>query len=372
VIKISLFLQKVFDEQGFSKASVLSTVKQACNGRTFKHITTSGRLPPSYYSDKLNRRMEDRLGIIDLGTNTFHLLIVEKTPEGMVTLFQESRPARIGVGGINKGIITPDALQRALAVLRYFRVKLDEFSVSEVAAFGTSAIRNAENQDWFRSEVLEQTGISILVIDGNREAEYIYQGVRSGVNMGMEPSLIMDIGGGSVEFIIGNQQQIFWKQSFEIGGQRLMEKFMNHDPISESDRKRLYNYFEERLIPLANAVHQYAPVRIVGSSGSFDTLVDIDFQNRENRWAPKGITDFSISLEEFYRTFALILRANHAQRMAIPGMIELRADMIVVAVCLIDYILRTYHIEQIQVSSFALKEGVLAELAALHKKEISK
>jgi exopolyphosphatase/guanosine-5'-triphosphate,3'-diphosphate pyrophosphatase len=314
--------------------------------------------------------MGERLGIVDLGTNTFHLLIVERTGAGVVTLFQESKPARIGAGGINKGIITPAALGRALDVLRHFREQLEAYSVINVKAFGTSAIRNAENRDWFRAEVLAHTGINITVINGDQEAEYIYEGVRSGVDLGMETSLIMDIGGGSVEFIIGNQEQIFWKQSFEIGGQRMMEKFMRQDPMSEGDRKRLYNFFEERLIPLANAVHQYAPVKVVGSSGSFDTLVDIDFQNRENQWSPKHITDFSISTGEFYRTFSLILAANHDQRMAIPGMIELRADMIVVAVCLIDYVLRTYHIKRIQISSFALKEGVLAKLTALYKKEI--
>ncbi|TLV00063.1 Ppx/GppA phosphatase family protein [Dyadobacter luticola] len=310
--------------------------------------------------------MSSKLGIIDLGTNTFHLLIVEKHETGFTHLFHESRPARIGMGGINRKIITPEAFERAVAVLLFFREKLDLYGVEaeNTFAFGTSAIRNAENQQDFCREILEKTGIKINVIDGNREAEYIYKGVKAGADIGDEASLIMDIGGGSVEFIIGNQSQIFWKQSFEIGGQRLMEKFMRHDPLSQSDRKSLYNYFEENLIPLANAVHQYAPQKLVGSSGSFDTLVDMDFQYRENTWAPKSQTDFTIPYTEFYRAFALILSGNHDERLQIPGMIELRVDMIVVAVCLIDYVLKTYNINHIQVSSYALKEGVLSELMA--------
>lgn len=310
--------------------------------------------------------MSSRLGIIDLGTNTFHLLIAEPNGTHFKTVFHESRPARIGLGGINKRIITPEAQERALTVLTYFREKLDAFGVlpEKTFAFGTSAVRNADNREEFCAKIQERTRIDVTVIDGNREAEYIYKGVRRGADIGDGPSLIMDIGGGSVEFIIGNQKQIFWKQSFEIGGQRLMEKFMRNDPLSQADRRSLYNHFDENLIPLANAVHQYAPEKLVGSSGTFDTLIDIDFQHRTGNWPPADQTDFGLSMEEFYRAYALIFSGNHDQRMTIPGMIELRVDMIVVAVCLIDYVLKTHRIHQIQVSKYALKEGVLADLMA--------
>lgn len=308
--------------------------------------------------------MGSRLAIIDLGTNTFHLLIVERNGEDVTTCFHESRPARIGLGGINKRILTEEAIQRALTVLKFFREQLDLHNVplENTFAFGTSAIRNAENQELFCETVMLETKIPITVIDGDKEANYIYKGVRRGAKLGVYPCLIMDIGGGSVEFIIGNDSQIFWKQSFEIGGQRLMEKFMRNDPLTEGDKKKLYNHFEENLIPLVNAVHQYAPEKLVGSSGTFDTLVDIDFQHRTGNWAPKNQTDFTLPIEEFYRIYALIISGNHEQRMAIPGMIALRVDMIVVAVCLIDYILKSYEIRQMQISSFALKEGVLAEV----------
>ncbi|HEV7380211.1 MAG TPA: phosphatase [Dyadobacter sp.] len=308
--------------------------------------------------------MSSRLGIIDLGTNTFHLLIVEQNGSSVTTLFRESKPARIGMGGINKKIITDEAIGRALDVLHFFRKQLDVFSVPQdkVFAFGTSAIRNADNKEAFCETVMKETAIPITVINGNEEAEYIYKGVRYGTSMGSDPSLIMDIGGGSVEYIIGNEEQIFWKQSFEIGGQRLMEKYMTSDPLPEGNRKKLYNYLDDQLIPLANAIHQYAPQKIVGSSGTFDTLIDMDFQHRTGEWPPKEQTDFRLPLEEFYRVYELILAGDHDQRMSIPGMIPLRVDMIVVAMCLIDFVLRRHQIREIQVSSYALKEGVLATL----------
>lgn len=309
--------------------------------------------------------MTSRLAIIDLGTNTFHLLIVEKTDGSFKTLFRKSLPARIGKGGIDQNTITPEATERALTVLAHFRRQLDQYEVpaNQVVALGTSAIRNAGNGAEFCETVHNATQIPVTVISGDEEAAYIYHGVRSALDLGKETSLIVDIGGGSVEFIIGNASQLFWKQSFEIGGQRLMDRFMRTDPINDSDRKRLNNFLDETLIPLSNAIHQYAPTTLVGSSGTFDTLVDMDFQNSYGQWPPAETTGFELSVEEFNRCFQLFLFKNHDERMVLPGMIELRVDMIVVASCLIDYLLRTYQLRRIRVSTYSLKEGVLATLA---------
>lgn len=303
--------------------------------------------------------------IIDLGTNTFHLLIAEKQPDqSYTTLFRQSRPARIGQAGINQGVITDDAISRALDVLGYFRQKLDEFGVlpEQVLATGTSAIRVARNQTEFIERVRQTTGIQIRVISGEQEANYIYHGVRAAGALTDQTALVMDIGGGSVEFILGDQTRIFWKQSFEIGGQRLREKFMSTDPINSSSIQRLYDYFQEQLVPLANAIHQYTPAVLVGSSGSFDTLVDMWFMHERNHLPAPDQTAFDLPVAEFYRSYELLITRTHAERMQLPGMIELRVDMIVVAVCLIDYVLKTYGIAQIKTSTYSLKEGVLASL----------
>ena len=304
--------------------------------------------------------------IIDLGTNTFHLLIAEKQPNQPYTiLFRDSRPARIGQAGINQGIITEDGIDRALAVLGYFRQKLDEFGVlpGQVVATGTSAIRVARNQAEFIERVRQATGISVRVISGEQEADYIYRGVRAAGALTDQTALIMDIGGGSVEFILSNDSRVFWKQSFEIGGQRLLERFMPNDPINSGSIRRLHDYFQEQLIPLANAIHQYTPAMLVGSSGSFDTLVDMWFMHERGHLPPPDQTAFDLPVTEFYQSYELLISRTQAERMQLPGMIELRVDMIVVAVCLIDYVLKTYGIAQIRTSSYALKEGVLSSLS---------
>ncbi|GAB3984919.1 hypothetical protein GCM10028806_60680 [Spirosoma terrae] len=302
--------------------------------------------------------------IIDLGTNTFHLLIVEKIDQSYKTLFRESRPAKIGQAGINQGIITAEAIERALTVLTYFRKVLDEFAIApeQVAAIGTSAIRVARNQQEFIDQVRQATSVQIQVISGDTEADYIYKGVRMAGTLNDATSLIIDIGGGSVEFILGNQQRIYWKQSFEIGGQRLLERFMATDPISPGNRRRLYDYFQEQLLPLANAIHQYQPNALVGSSGSFDTLVDMWYMHEYNHLPDPEQTAFTLPVEEFYRSCQLLVGRDHTERMQLPGMIELRVDMIVVAVCLIDYILKTFGISRIKTSTYSLKEGVLSSL----------
>ncbi|GAB3540382.1 Ppx/GppA phosphatase family protein [Spirosoma fluminis] len=307
--------------------------------------------------------------IIDLGTNTFHLLIVEKQETAYRTLFRESRPAKIGQAGINQGIITQEGIERALTVLTYFREVIDQHNIApdRVATIGTSAIRVARNQQEFIDRVRDATGLSVQVVSGDQEAEYIYKGVWAAGSLDDRTALVIDIGGGSVEFILGNQHRIFWKQSFEIGGQRLLERFMpgapdRSDPITPGSINRLHTYFQDQLLPLANAIHQYQPAVLVGSSGTFDTLVDMWFMHEQGHLPPADQTAFDLPVTEFYRAYEQLISRNREERMQIPGMIELRVDMIVVAVCLIDYVLKTYHIPAIKTSTYSLKEGVLSSL----------
>lgn len=302
-----------------------------------------------------------KYAIIDLGSNTFHLLIVEKQGDTLQQCFKEQLPTKIAKAGINQGQITEEATERALTVLRLFRQYIDQHNVllENVKAVGTSAIRNARNSDEFCQRIAQETGIVIEVISGAREAELIYEGVRLGIDLGEAPSLLMDIGGGSVEFIIGNASRTFWKQSFEIGGQRLLEKFVLTDPISPSAIQRMHSYFQEQLLPLVNAAHQYAPQTLVGSSGSFDTLVDMDFMHRLGQLPSPTQTSFELPLAEFYRAYDLLTTLPREERMAIPGMIELRVDMIVPGVVLIAHVLRSLQIKHIRSTTYALKEGMM-------------
>ena len=305
---------------------------------------------------------------IDLGTNTFQLLIVAQEGNTYQKIHEDSYAAKIGLGGISSGIITQEGVERAVFALKYFQEKLNEEGVipENIFATATSAVRNASNGEAFCEEIFKRTGILIKVISGEEEAGLIYDGVKLGTPIGNDTSLIIDIGGGSVEFIICNQDRIFWKQSFEIGGQRLMDKFMNSDPISPRSVQSLKDYLEEQLLPLTNAVHQYAPICVIGSAGSFETLIDLYFMKTFGQLPPIEQVSFELPIAEFYDSFLKIVSSNREQRMALAGMIALRVDMIVVGVCLIDFVLKRYDIRQIKVSNFALKEGVLSKQLSLN------
>lgn len=302
-----------------------------------------------------------RKAFIDLGTNTFHLLIVDASTKEM--LYKTSIATKLGEGGINQKTLTSAAMERSLGVLKKFKTEIDDFGVviANVFATGTSAIRNAENKAVFLKRVKTETGIEIQVISGDEEAILIYEGIKQAVEL-TEASLIIDIGGGSVEFIIADSKEMLWKQSFEIGGQRLMELFMKSDPISAKAIERLDTYFLEQLIPLANAVHQYRPKVLIGSSGSFDSLNDMYWMKTHGH-LPENQVGFDYPLEAFFGAYEQLVFCNRTQRAEIPGMVELRVDMIVVAVCLIRFVIQTHGITSIKISNYALKEGLMVRFS---------
>ncbi len=304
--------------------------------------------------------MKKKLAIIDMGTNTFHLLIAEEDERGYHITYRERLAVKIGKNGITKGVITEEGIHRALLAMQSFKNTIDQQQISNVYAFGTSALRNATNSEDVVRRIETVTGIRTYVISGDQEAEYIYMGVKAAMDIS-EKSLIIDIGGGSVEFIIGDNTGVDWKKSVEIGAQRLLEQFQKNDPITGEEIKSLDLYFEKMLAPLFEQLRNYNPAILIGSSGTFDTLSDIFCIQHDIHKSEEEI-ETPLTLEGFYTIYEDLLCKNREQRMQIPGMIEMRVDMIVVACCLIRYILSRHAFNRIRVSTYALKEGVLATL----------
>lgn len=299
-----------------------------------------------------------KIAIIDLGTNTFHILMAEITDNDFKVLDKEKTSVKIGQGGISQGYITEDALDRAMRAILDFKEKIVRENIHQVYATATSAIRNAKNGKELIDKIKEQTDISVKVISGDQEAEYIYFGVKKAVKLRDDTSLIMDIGGGSIEFIICNENHIFWKKSYEIGAQRLLDKFHYHDPIINEEITNLENYLNENLKSLLEAVNEYKPQALIGSSGTFDTLSEI-YSLENNLPVNPEDTELPLPLVSFYDIHNEIIHKNREERMQIPGMIELRVDMIVVASCLIKFVLEKFNLKEMRVSTYALKEGLL-------------
>ncbi len=306
--------------------------------------------------------MKNRVAIIDMGTNTFHLLIADVNEGSHAMVHRERVAVKIGMGGINDGRITQAGEERAIEALTNFKQVMDTHHVNRILAFGTSALRNAKNGAEIIKKIKQVTGIDARIISGDEEAKLIYMGVQSAMDLGLHKSLIIDIGGGSVEFIIANQQEIFWKQSIEIGAQRLLEKFRPHEPILSSEIESLDAFFLEELQPVLNQLNSHNPQTLVGSSGTFDTLSEIYCIRRDLHKLLQNI-ETPLSSGGFYEIYDELITKNREERMIIPGMIEMRVDMIVVACCLIRFIMEQHRFQNIRVSTYSLKEGVFASLA---------
>lgn len=306
--------------------------------------------------------MKNRIAIIDLGTNTFHLLIAEGDHNGYTIIYRDRLAVKIGMGGINDGIITEAGFDRALLAMQSFRNAMDNHQVTATYAFGTSALRNARNGQQIADRIKALTGIDVNIISGEQEAHYIYLGVRAALGLAHDKNLIVDIGGGSVEFIIADHDNVFWKRSYEIGAQRLLEKYQKHDPIWPEEIEQLNSHFRESLESLFEVLKKFQPDILVGSSGTFDTLSDI-FCITHNIHKSPDDSETPLSIEGFYEVYKELISKNREGRMQIPGMIDMRVDMIVVACCLVKFLLENHPFNRIRVSTYSLKEGVLSYLS---------
>lgn len=302
-----------------------------------------------------------RYAVIDLGTNTFHLLIAEDDgSDGFREVYRERRFVKLAEGGI--GSINDDAFDRGLEAMMAFRDKLDEFEVRSHMAIGTAALRTASNADDFIHQVLRETEIEVQLISGSREARLIYAGVNHMVPSREKPDLIMDIGGGSVEFIIVNKSGILWAQSFPIGIAVLFSNFHKSDPIAEDEILHIHTFLDTQLDVLYKTLEKYEINRLIGAAGSFDVLQQLSFQDDPQK-------PFDIDIEQFKAFFQTIVSASIQERLEMDNLPKKRVDLIVVAFILMQHIIEKSKAKKISFSPYAMKEGVLLQMINTGKKQ---
>jgi exopolyphosphatase/guanosine-5'-triphosphate,3'-diphosphate pyrophosphatase len=298
-----------------------------------------------------------RIAILDLGTNTFNLLIAELEKNGDPNfIFKKELPVEIGKGGIHKGIITGEAIGRAIHALHTHLKIIAEHGVKDFYAFATSAVRDAKNGKEFAERIRIETGINIKIVSGEEEAKWIYEGVKRSSVLSDEISLIMDIGGGSTEFIIANKHEIFWKKSYQLGVTRLYEMFYPSDPMSKEKKKEVEEYISTALQDMFEAASKYKPTELIGSSGSFDSFAQmIICRTNSNKEATNG---YEYPLDEFEKLYQDLLVSTLEGRLKMPGLIEMRAPMFVYSAILTKLVLDKLGIKKMKLSHFALKEGI--------------
>ncbi len=304
-----------------------------------------------------------RIAVIDLGTNTFNLLIVEVNSDKTYShVFQTKISVKLAEGGMNQGVIADTPFQRGMAAFKTHFETTKKYNVDQIFAFATSAIRSTKNGHIFVEQAKKETGIDIQIISGDREAELIYYGVHSAVELSEEASLIIDIGGGSTEFIIANKDRIFWKQSFLLGAARLLELFPPSDPINDAEIKVFTNYLNQELQPLFEAVKKNPISELIGSSGSFDSLAEIIAHRFYSPEILDDKTEFTFNLDDCEIVYDSILKSTNSERLKIKGLVAMRVDMIVVSSIIVNFVVRSFDIQKMRLSTYSLKEGVLHEL----------
>jgi exopolyphosphatase/guanosine-5'-triphosphate,3'-diphosphate pyrophosphatase len=269
---------------------------------------------------------------------------------------------KLAEGGMNKGFIAPVPFERGIEALKKHRLTAEEYKTEKIFAFATSAIRGASNGAEFVARAKAETGIDIQMISGDKEAELIYYGVRSAVEMSHTVSLIIDIGGGSTEFIIADKEKIFWKQSFLLGAARLLELFAPSDPITDKEIESLTNHLNNELQPLFEAVKKYPVGELIGSSGSFDSLAEMIAQRFYSPSVLENKTEYSFDLGDCEAIYNTIIKSTNVERQNMKGLVAMRVDMIVVSSIIVNFVIRSFAIENMRLSSYSLKEGVLFEL----------
>ena len=290
-----------------------------------------------------------RRAVIDLGTNTFNLLIADTQTRQV--LFQTKEGVAIGMGGINEKRLSPAAIQRAFEALQKFKDKCDALEVNAIRAIGTSAMRDATNANELIEKVATELKISIEVISGLQEAELIYKGVALSHTFD-EPALIMDIGGGSTEFIVADLKGPILAHSFDIGVSRLFQLFDYQDPLSMQDIERVENYLNQHC---AHFFKQQLPKVLIGASGSFETFYELMAQAV---FDPQGAA-VQVEASEFKFMLDHIIASTQAERNANPHIIEIRKRMAPLAAIKTRWVLKISQIEHIYISPYSLKEGAL-------------
>jgi len=302
-----------------------------------------------------------KFAILDFGTNTFNLLVAETDErKGFRILYSGKEAVKLGKGGINNKHLTPEAMERGITAVERHMKTIEHYGSPQVRAFATSAVRSAENGQAYMDDLKKRFGFITEVIPGEREAELIYKGVRLSGIIPDSASLILDIGGGSNEFILCDPEKVYWKQSFDLGMARILDKFPMSDPISTSEIRELEDYFESELGTLFDAVGKYNPSSLVGASGSFETFAEII--RLKNGKEVDGQPARIIEMEEYQHLHKVLLGSTLAERKVMPGMEPVRVEMIVAASIFVSFVLRKCELTQLLQTDYALKEGVIAEI----------
>lgn len=304
-----------------------------------------------------------RIAALDMGTNSFHLIIVEvKDNDNFKLLHRQREVIRLGS---HKGevltVISSGEIEKAIDILSNFKSLANHYN-AELHTVATSAVREAQNKNEFLEKVFDKIGISINVIEGRREAELIFLGVQKALPVSDKKVLCIDIGGGSTEFLLADKGKTVFAESIKIGAVRLSKMFFPDYVLKSRAVKDCKFYIKQALSENQNLDFNQSYDLAVGTSGTINaaaTLVNFMINQRKL----KSNNGFTFFYNDFRTVLSNVLAAKTpAERIAVPGMELKRADIIPAGLLILRRAMKNFNIQSITISEFALREGIIFNL----------
>jgi exopolyphosphatase/guanosine-5'-triphosphate,3'-diphosphate pyrophosphatase len=311
--------------------------------------------------------MADTLAALDVGTNSFHLLVARFLGDGhqFEVLERQKEMVRLGSGSEDTAdmrLLEPDAIDRGIAALRRCRQLADAHD-APLYAVATSAVREADNAEELLRRARDEAGVDIQVIAGTEEARLIHLGVLQAVPVFDKRLVLIDIGGGSTEILVGQQGEVLAATSLKLGAIRLTRQFLGGDHVHTKAVESCRRHIRATLIPIRHLVAHLGFEVAVGSSGTIAAVASMALAHRSpDEAAPRTWSGFELTRGDVKRVVKSLLAADTIEeRLEIPGLDERRADIILGGALVLEQAMIELDIEQIILSDYALREGVLLD-----------
>jgi len=312
-----------------------------------------------------------RIAAIDIGTNSIHMVIARSTGGAAFEVEDAEREVvQVGRGSFRSGRLKAAAVRRTVEALARFVDLARRHEVDRILCTATAAVREAKNGGRFVQAARAAAGITPRVIPAEEEGRLIYLGVKSALQLGPAPSLIVDIGGGSVQLVVASHERLLLTASAPLGALRLTECLLESDPPTRHDLQRLRRHIRRHAKDALEAVSAHRPTAVYGSSGSIHALAQLS-HHLETGAALGQLNGYRLSRARLARVTRLLQGLDRAGREELPGIDSARAEIIVPGAMVLGYVLDAVEADEIVISDFGVREGLVTDYLANHAREIS-
>jgi exopolyphosphatase/guanosine-5'-triphosphate,3'-diphosphate pyrophosphatase len=301
------------------------------------------------------------LGAIDVGTNSIHLIVVELDPRFGTsrTILKAREMVRLGGGdALARGYLPKKAMQRGVEAIARFADEARLAGATEIRAVATSAVREAANRDEFLAAVKAASGVTVEVLSDTEEARLIHLGVSRGYPLYDRVACIVDVGGGSTEFIVADEERPFYLHSVRLGSLRLYDEYLR-DAESPLAYRKLVRHVRTELAPVASQLADHRFETMIGTSGTMLGLASLDAATEAE--PPPRVHGYVLRLGRLRQLQHAMLRMTPAERRKMPGMNPRRADIIIAGAAIVIAALELLGRDEIVVSERALRDGLVVD-----------